>query len=267
MTWEISLISSSSIIFQMRWLMFFAQRQHDDGGALGAGERPDIFFDGGFCGFGPWSLYRLMQPGADDRQRFFGMRLDHFADFLMEDLRTCPSMRRDIDHALRGRRQVLWLGAPSEPARLARRARQVPATGDVLAMPGRRAWPLTGREHAGDQRTRHEQADQQRGDEHDRGFDDLEPVRRRPGPAAASAPACHRACIDAGEFHVGDLHLVAACWRRSPSPISPGGDLRHFLGRARLVGGLARRIRVGIAVHHHGDRQLFDVAAIHACWL
>ena len=54
MTWEISLISSSSIICQMLGRMLLAQRQHEDGGALGAGEGADVFFDGGFCSAVPW---------------------------------------------------------------------------------------------------------------------------------------------------------------------------------------------------------------------
>ena len=115
-------------------------------------------------------------------------------------------------------------GAPSASRRRAGAAPgagRAPATGEALASWQVRRRRRIGREHAVDQGAGDEQADQQRGDAHDRGFDDLEPV----GAVQAQQRLGRRggvAGFDAGEFHVGDLHLVAARLRRSPSPISPG---------------------------------------------
>ncbi len=61
--------------------MVFAQRQHDDGRTFRARERADIFLNWSLEGF-RHDLDRLVQPGADDRQRLFRMGGDHFTDFL-----------------------------------------------------------------------------------------------------------------------------------------------------------------------------------------
>ncbi len=122
--------------------VIFTQRQHDNGGAFGAGQRADIFFDLDL-GFGH-GLNRLMQPGADDRERFFGMRRNHFTDFLDRGSAHLAVDAADVDA---GARAGNCAGAPSAPAACSADAMagegSAPATGETPASavaPGPAVW-------------------------------------------------------------------------------------------------------------------------------
>ena len=190
-----------------------------------------------------------------------GCALHHFADLLDGDSRTWPSMR--LMSMPGWRRQTRRGAAP--PARRRRspvRARaSAPATGEEPVSCDRLGHRRIGREHAVDQRAGHEQADQQRGQAHDRGFDDLEPIGRVQAQQRLGRGRAVADRIDAGELHVGDLHLVAAGLIEAHGRFHQVGDLAHLGGGARLVGALAP-LAGHRAVHHHRHRQLLDVAAI-----
>jgi hypothetical protein len=96
-----------------------------------------------------------MEPGAQDRQRFFGMRVDDFADLLDRGFAHLAFDAADVDHAFAAA-AAIWRARPCR-ALLLRLGRRVPGAGN---------WPATGvpeaictaagerdrREHARDQR-------------------------------------------------------------------------------------------------------------------
>ena len=118
-----------------------------------------------------------MQPGADDRQRFFRMAVDHFTDFLDGGFTYAGIDAAGVDHRARWRGQggrFTGRGPLCIARGLAGRGQGAGHRRDMGQ--GKGAAGRLGGKHAVYQGFGHEQADQQGGQAQDRGLDDLEPV-------------------------------------------------------------------------------------------
>ncbi len=202
-----------------------------------------------------------MEPRPQNGERFFGVRLHHFAHFADGGFAHLSFDARDVDHAVRRcegtgarglkrRRSRRCLGGGGQLAcHILLRNHLLPAAGGI------------GRKHPRDQRPRDKEADQERSQRQDRDLDDFEPVRR----VETQKRRCGRsrgAEIDLRKRHVDDLHRVAARFVVADRGFHQRFDLLHFLRGARLVIVLAAGHGRRNAIHGDRHRQFFHLAAV-----
>ena len=203
-TWEISLISLRPSMTRSWKSSPLAQRQlHDDGGALGPRQGPHVVFSQP-----AFALFVMDENGCAAECGMIASASSGCA------FTTSPTLfhRRLIDLAfdaadvdLRDRRLARSLASRRHRRHRPCRARARPPhhrrrVGDLC-------WLRRGaadREHAIDQRTGDEQADQKRGDAHDGRFDNLEPIGGVQSTATAWQQVTSPTSIS-GERHVGDF--------------------------------------------------------------
>ena len=185
-------------------------------------------------------LYRLVEPGADDRQRFLGMRVDDFTDLLDGGFADLTFDLADVDRwaARRGSGRL----AAARVGRCAGAGRgQAPATGEDLpswagaiapALLGANMRAISGRatkkpiSSAVTHRIATSMILNQSG-----------PSRPSSGLGAGVASPVS----SSGESHIVDLHHVAALGVEADGGFHQIGDLLHLGGDARRVGACRRR--------------------------